>query len=123
MTVRRRVGRIRYIGFVVNSAEGVGRSELEASLGELSRVLPPLEGRRGRIELTVFNGKKGILRVPHRWRNSVVELLPRITMKRFGGTALELRPVVTSGTISKVKRRLGFAARRPPARAVKGPPF
>ena len=124
MTVRERTGRVRYIGFVIESGRTIDRRELEAALAEASRLLPSVEGRRSRIELTVYTRGRGILRVPHRSREQVTALVSRIGGAGVGGRQVLLRPVVTSGTICKVKRRLGLAGQGPPpARARKRPLF
>ncbi len=116
MTVRDRVGRLRYIGFVVEGGGGVGREELGIALAEAARALPL---PRGSLQLTALTCGRGILRVPHRLKSDVIRLLPRIKSAGASGRPLGLRPVVTSGTSRKVKRVLGIPDRRPPTHRVR----
>lgn len=113
LTVRDRVGRFRYIGFVVEGGEGVGREELRAAIADAAKALPL---SRASVQLTALVGGRGILRVPHVLKSDFVRLLPRVTRAGAGGRLLGLNPVVTSGTILKVKRALGIPDRRPQPR-------
>lgn len=111
MTVRDRVGRTRYIGFVVESSQRVGREELSRALGESARVL----GGDFSYQLTAFEGGRGILRVPHRLKMDSILLLSSIRVVGRDRVPVRIRTVVTSGTICTVKERLGIApSRRPP---------
>ncbi|MGQ9583254.1 MAG: hypothetical protein ACUVV6_07055 [Thermoplasmatota archaeon] len=110
LTVRDRVGRFRYIGFVVEGGGGVGREELRAAIAEAARALPLSSAS---VQLTALAGDRGILRVPHVLKDDFIRLLPRVTRAGAAGRSLGLTPVVTSGTILKVKRALIIPDRRP----------
>ena len=112
MTVRDRTGRSRYIGFVVETGRGVGREELTRALGDSARVL----GGHFSFQLTVFEGGRGILRVPHRLKLDSVLLLSSVRTIGRERIPVRIRTVVTSGTIRKVKERMGIPAGRPFAR-------
>lgn len=111
MTVRDRVGRTRYIGFIVESGQRVGREELTRALGESARTL----GGDFSYQLTAFEGGRGILRVPHRLKMDSILLLSSIRAVGRDRVPVRIRTVVTSGTICTVKERLGIApSKRPP---------
>lgn len=112
MTVRDRVGRTRYIGFVVESSQRVGREELSRALGESARIL----GGDFSYQLTAFEGGRGILRVPHRLKMDSILLLSSIRTVGRDRVPVRIRTVVTSGTICTVKERLGIPSpeRLPP---------
>jgi RNase P/RNase MRP subunit POP5 len=118
LTVRDRVGRTRYIGFVVESNQRVGRDELSRALAESARML----GGDFSYQLTAFEGGRGILRVPHRLKLDSILMLTSIRAVGRDRAPVRIRTVVTSGTICTVKERLGIPpSKRPPRDARRGP--
>jgi RNase P/RNase MRP subunit POP5 len=112
LTVRDKAGRTRYIGFLLESSRRVGRDELTRALAEHARR----EGKGLSFQLTVFEGGRGILRVPHRSKEDSIRLLSSLRDAGADRTPVRIRTVVTSGTICKVKERMGAPPGRPPAR-------
>jgi len=117
LTVRDKVGRTRYIGFVVESGQRVGREELSRALGDSARIL----GGDFSYQLTAFEGGRGILRVPHRLKMDSILLLCSIRTVGRDRVPVRIRTVVTSGTICTVKERLRIApSKRAPRDAQRG---
>lgn len=123
MTVRDKVGRTRYIGFTLECARRVGRDEVTRELADELR-------RRGAghpFQLTIFDGGRGILKVPHRLKNDFITLLTSLRIVGRDRAPVQVRTVVTSGTICTVKERMAMPRdKRPPrgagrARGADGP--
>ena len=111
MTVRDKVGRTRYIGFVLESARRVGREEVTRELADMLRR----QGGGHPFQLTVFDGGRGILKVPHRLKNESIMLLTSMRAVGRDRVPVQVRTVVTSGTICTVKERMGIPReKRPP---------
>ena len=111
MTVKDRVGRNRYLGFLLESRDRVSREELGRALAEAARAL----GGGLSFQLTVYDGARGILRVPHRQKGEALQLLGFVREAGREHRPVRFRPVITSGTIRKVKQRLGIPP-SPPTR-------
>lgn len=110
MTVRDRAGRTRYIGFVLESARRVSREEVVRELEEKLRH----RGERVLIQLTVYDGNRGILKVPHKLKAEAIMLLDSLRSAGRDQAPVRVRTVVTSGTICTVKERMGIPPGRPP---------
>lgn len=109
MTVKDKVGRIRWIGFLLDSSRRVNREELSRTLTEASRM-----AGTGAIQLTVFDGRRGIVRVSHRVHRPAISLL--CTIKNVGGSTVGIRTVISSGMIGKVKDFMGIPKMKPEER-------
>ena len=92
MTVRDKVGRVRYVSFRL-----VGGP---LSRPALSGSLPPI------ARLTRFDGTYGILRTSHRDRDGLLEVLKE--PRRVGAKEVRVETLATSGTLR------GAAASLPP---------
>lgn len=111
MTVREKSGRHRYIGFTVETPTHLGREDLSRALSESARLqLAGKEASGGplRFQLTVFDGRRGIVKVPHRQKDAAIAALVSIMKAGRDGSAVDVRTVVTSGTICTVKARMGI---------------
>ena len=91
MTVKDRVGRVRYVAFRLVEGAPLTRSAL-------SGALPP-EAR-----LTRFDGENGIVRARHDQRDAIVAALSGLA--RAGGRAIRIETLVVSGTIRAAARAL-----------------
>jgi RNase P/RNase MRP subunit POP5 len=112
LTVRDKVGRTRYIGFLLESARRVGRDEVTRELADESRQ----RGVSHPFQLTVFDGGRGILKVPHVRKNDFIAILSSLRAVGRDRVPVQVRTVVTSGTICTVKERMGIPPERPPPR-------
>lgn len=112
MTVRDRVGRTRYIGFLLESTRRLGRDELTKALAEQVRR----EGKGLSFQLTVFDGGRGILKVSHRSKEDSLRLLTTLQAAGADRTPVRISTIVTSGTICTVKERMGIPPGSPPPR-------
>jgi RNase P/RNase MRP subunit POP5 len=106
LTVRDKVGRHRYIGFTVEAPFRPGREDISRALSEAGRVAP---GGPVQFNLTVFDGKKGIVKVPHTAKAPAIAALNAIRGIGRDRAPVSVRTVVTSGTICTVKARMGIA--------------
>lgn len=114
MTVKDKVGRTRYIGFVLESSRRVGRDEVTRELADMLRR----QGGSHPFQLTVFDGGRGILKVPHRLKDESIMLLTSLRAVGRDRVPVLVRTVVTSGTICTVKERMGMPSeKRPPREA------
>jgi RNase P/RNase MRP subunit POP5 len=105
MTVRDRSGRHRYIGFTVEARWRVGREELQRALSEAGRVV---RGGPVQFNLTIFDGRRGIVKVPHTSKQAAIEAINSIRGLGRDRAPAAFRTVVTSGTICTVKARMGI---------------
>lgn len=105
MTVRDRSGRHRYIGFTVDAAFRPGREDISRALSEAGRVAP---GGPVQFNLTVFDGRRGIVKVPHTAKAPAIAALNAIRGIGRDRAPVSVRTVVTSGTICTVKARMGI---------------
>lgn len=110
VTVKDRVGRVRYVAFRVDG----GPLRRDA----MSGALPPS------AKLTRFDGTHGILRTGHTQRDELLSFLRGLS--RIGGREVRVEPLTTSGTIRKAAEALPpgcEAARRvrPPRKDAKRP--
>jgi len=117
LTVRDRTGRTRYIGFVLESSRRVSREDVVRELEDKLRR----QGGRGPVQLTVFDGSRGILKVSHRLKVESIMLLDSLRTAGRDQTPVRVRTVVTSGTICTVKERMGIPPGRPPRDAGRRP--
>lgn len=102
MTVKDRVGRVRYVAFRVEGGP--------LSRPALAGLLPPV------AKLTRFDGTHGIVRTGHRDRDAVVAVL--MGLARVGDREVRVETLTTSGTIKGAARALpasSSASRRSPA--------
>lgn len=105
MTVRDKTGRHRYIGFTLESAFRPGREDLGRALSDAGRVAP---GGPVQFQLTVYDGRRGIVKVSHRQKEAATAILNSVKRTGRDGAPVTIRTVVTSGTICTVKARLGI---------------
>jgi len=99
MVVRDRVGRKRYIAFEILSGADI------LTRGKLAKVLKANRNgmlRGVEIEVIMIEKGRGIVRTDHRSARVVVDLLRSFDHEREG---FELKPLKTSGTIKKLKRK------------------
>lgn len=102
MTVKDRVGRVRYVAFRV--AEGA-----PVSRGALGGALPPP------AKLTRFDGAHGIVRTVHTERERLVAFLQQLD--QVSGKPAKIETLTVSGTIRKAAEALppeSAAAKRTP---------
>ena len=105
MTVRDKSGRHRYIGFTVEAPFRPGREDFSLALSEAGRIVP---GGPVQFNLTVFDGKRGIVKVPHTKKEAAISALNSITKAGRDRYPVKVATVVTSGTICTVKERMGI---------------
>lgn len=105
LTVRDRSGRHRYIGFVVESQHRPGREDISRALSEAGRMAP---GGPVQFQLTVFDGRRGIVKVPHLRKEAAIAALNSIRQAGRDRSTASVRTVLASGTICTVKARLGL---------------
>jgi len=120
MTVKDRVGRQRYIAFIIEAPREFRRGEV---IHAIHRALPR-DIRNEDVWLTVFEHNAGIVRCPHLLKDRVIEILNGI--REVGGVGVTFRTVITSGTIKKAKKKfqrktgIVFSSKRPPKKKVGG---
>lgn len=105
MTVRDKSGRHRYIGFTVESQQRLGREDISRALTEAGRVAP---GGPVQFNLTVFDGKRGIVKVSHLKKDAAIAALNSMTKAGRDSSTIKVTTVLTSGTICTVKARMGI---------------
>jgi RNase P/RNase MRP subunit POP5 len=103
LTVRDRSGRHRYIGFTVEARYRIGRDDILRALSEAGHIAP---GGPVQFNLTVFDGKKGIVKVPHTAKAAAIAAINGIRGLGRERAPVAVRTVVTSGTICTVKERM-----------------
>ncbi len=111
LTVRDKSGRHRYIGFTVETQARLNREDISRALSETARLLgagKPVPSGELRFQLTVFDGRRGIVKVPHYQKDAAIAALVAIRKAGRDGSAVDVRTVVTSGTICTVKARMGI---------------
>ncbi len=88
--------RLRYIGFVLQGSRTDRRNMINA-------IRRSFQDEYDEIKpwLTVFDGKKGIIRCRHFGKERTIEILNSIDI--CGG---KVKTLISSGTIKKVKKRL-----------------
>ncbi len=89
--------RQRYIGFVI---EG-GKTSRPNMISCLRKSINPDEYHEIRPWLTIFDGEKGIIRCRQEGKERLIDILN--SLKVEGGN---VKTLITSGTIKKVKQRL-----------------
>ena len=105
MTVRDKSGRHRYIGFTVESQLRLGREDISRALTDAGRVAP---GGPVQFNLTVFDGRRGIVKVPHLKKQAAIAALNSMNQAGRDRATVKVTTVLTSGTICTVKARLGL---------------
>jgi len=105
LTVRDKSGRHRYIGFTVECGFRPGREDISRALSEAGRIAP---GGPVQFNLTVFDGRRGIVKVPHLKKEAAIAALTSVTKAGRDRYAVKVATVVTSGTICTVKARMGI---------------
>ena len=105
MTVRDKVGRHRYIGFTVECRFRPGREDILRALSEAGRLAL---GGPVQFNLTIFDGRRGIVKVPHTSKGAAIAALNSITKAGMDQYPLKVATIVTSGTICTVKERMGI---------------
>ena len=107
MVVKDKVGRKRYIAFLVETGAGLKRHEM---IRAINGSLPP-GLTKDDVRLTAFNGEVGIVLCPHKTKDEVCKALNSITSAN--NREIRIRTVATSGTIKKAKARLGKMVKQP----------
>ncbi len=105
LTVRDKSGRHRYIGFTVEASIRPGREDFSRALSEAGRVVP---GGPVQFNLTVFDGTRGIVKVPHTAKDAAIAALISIRQAGRDRFPVKVETVVTSGTICTVKAKMGI---------------
>jgi RNase P/RNase MRP subunit POP5 len=105
LTVRDKAGRPRYIGFTVDARVRPGREDMSRALTEAGRVAP---GGPVQFNLTVFDGRRGIVKVPHTAKEAAIAALVAVKSAGRERCPVKVATVVTSGTICTVKARMGI---------------
>lgn len=99
MAVKEKIGRKRYIAFeVVEDRNGLTRGKLSRAIGAASEE----SLRAAQIDVILIEGGRGIVRTDHRHSEALKALLRSFVSEQNG---FELRPLRTSGTIRKLKRK------------------
>ena len=91
MTVKDRVGRVRYLAIRIAAGAPLSRSVLAGAL-------PPS------AKLTRFDGTFGIVRTTHRDRDPVMQVLNGI--RSLGSKEVRVETLATSGTIRQAAKAL-----------------
>ena len=102
MVVKDRVGRKRYILFVVNSQRELSRREI---IGVINRVVSDHSKKGGGVLhpwLTVYDGKWGIIRCPHTEKTELISLMTSTSESNSGSGEGFISTVRTSGSIRKL---------------------
>ncbi len=98
--------RTRHIAFEVEADRPVARREMVGAVrGVASGQLDPEELERMDPWLTVFDGRRGLLRVDHRMQEAGVEVLRSIEWAGDPPREVTVRTLGVSGTIRAAKRR------------------
>ena len=105
LTVRDKSGRHRYIGFTVECGFRPGREDISRALSEAGRLAL---GGPVQFNLTIFDGRRGIVKVPHTKKEAAIAALNSIKQAGRDRYAVKVATVVTSGTICTVKERMGI---------------
>jgi len=105
LTVRDKSGRHRYIGFTVEARVRPGREDMSRALSEAGRVAT---GGPVQFNLTVFDGKRGIVKVQHTAKEAAIAALMAVKSAGRDRSPVKVETVVTSGTICTVKARMGI---------------
>jgi len=98
--LRRRAGRNRYIVFEI---EGEGPFSLRNLIDAVGEGATEKGAEEMRLRIVLLEGRKGILRCSHLWKEEAIELLRSI--ETIGGKRVKVRTLGTSGTIRKAKRK------------------
>lgn len=102
MVVKDRIGRNRYIAFVVERKEAVDHKEVASAILSKASAFGGLGNIRPRV--VFFEGNRGILRCSHLAKDKAIELLSSID--EIGGKKVRIKTLSTSGTVKKVKKFL-----------------
>lgn len=124
MTVKDRVGRVRHVAFRVHADAAVRRADLVDAVRAVAADQLGKEGLADlKPEVTAFDGRDGLLRVPH---TKVAEARAVLGRVRFAGrerAPVRVETLGTSGTMRAARRKwlTGEAAiRRRPRGKPKG---
>jgi RNase P/RNase MRP subunit POP5 len=89
----------------VEARQRPGREDISRALSEAGRVAP---GGPVQFNLTVFDGKRGIVKVPHIKKDAAIAALLSVKFAGRDRSPVKVATVVTSGTICTVKARMGI---------------
>ena len=101
MVVKSRTYRRRYIAFLVISEEPLSKGSIVSKIRDLEFSL---FGVRGIVVPVGFNEKILILRVPHKLKEDLINALK--SLDSVYGVRVTIFPVMTSGTIKTLIRKL-----------------
>ncbi len=101
MVVKDRVGRSRYVAFVVDSEREVGTGDL---ISAFKRVADKYhDSEQIRPWLIMFEKGKGIVRCGHTFKDECINLMQSI--RTVGGVKVNIRTLGTSGTVRGARRK------------------
>lgn len=92
--------RNRYIAFIVHTPVDFSRRDIISVLKNLNPRVPGLNPW-----LILFEGKAGIVRCPHAYKDETIKILSSINS--IAGKTVKIHTVTTSGTMRGAKRALG----------------
>jgi len=95
----------RYIGFTVEAPYRPAARTSPRALSEAGRIAP---GGPVQFNLTVFDGRRGIVKVPHTKKEAAIAALLAVKFAGRDRSPVKVATVVTSGTICTVKARMGI---------------
>ena len=96
--------RNRYVGFVIVEPNRVfSRRDVMSSICDKARELFVDEAKKFGLKLIRFNGREGIVRCYHIYKDKTIEILNSIMEVR--GHKVKIRTIGTSGTIRSLNRK------------------
>ena len=101
---KNRKTRYRYIGFrIILPERNLAWRELSREIERTARNLYPKDVRNMRLKLVRFNGREGMLRCSHLYKNETIQLL--YSMDKLENESIKIETVGTSGTIRSLNRK------------------
>lgn len=101
MVVKDRVGRSRYIAFLVSSKEEVRTGDL---ISTIKKAVDKYEdAEKIRPWIIMFEKGKGIARCSHTAKDECINLLRSI--RSVGGQSVQIRTLGTSGTVKGARKK------------------
>ena len=89
----------------MDSQQRPGREDISRALSEAGRIAP---GGPVQFQLTVFDGKRGIVKISHLKKDAAIAALLSVKFVGRDRSPVKVATVVTSGTICTVKARMGI---------------
>ncbi len=95
--------RRRYIGFTVESNRFISRTDMNKTIKSYCHKILDMDSRELGISLVRFNGKVGIVRCRHLYKEKTINLLNSIN--KIGEDDVKIKTISTSGTIKALLRK------------------